>query len=136
MKKLKTKTFSTIVLSLVCAMMLLVNTASAQDATTAAMKATPEQRAKFQTAMLKNKLQLDSGQTVQLQAINLKYAQKMEPLLNSDEGKLRKLRQMKAIQDAKEGELKKLFTADQFKQYKEAEAEMKEKLKEKKGMGN
>eukprot|EP01035_Chromulina_nebulosa_P011646 gene11646-15555_t len=57
---------------------------------------TPGERAKFQTEMMKNKLGLDSMQVNQVEAINLKYALKNEPVLRSDKNKLSKFKQLKA----------------------------------------
>lgn len=92
---------------------------------------TPEKRAQFQTELMKTKLNLDSGQVLKVQAINLAYAKKMEPVLKGDGGRLSKFKQARAIQSAKEGELKAVFTPDQYKKYKAFEDEMKTKMMEK-----
>jgi hypothetical protein len=92
--------------------------------------ATPEQRAQFQTTMMKSKLSLDSGQITKIQAINLKYAQKFQPILKSSDGKLSKFRQVKALQKQKDAELQTVFTKDQYKKYQDFEEEMKSKMKE------
>ncbi|MCR8556280.1 hypothetical protein KXD93_01420 [Mucilaginibacter sp. BJC16-A38] len=90
--------------------------------------ATPDQRAAFQTNMMKTKLKLDSPQVTKVQAINLKYAQKMEPILKGSDGRMSKARQAMALQKQKDGELQSVFTKDQFQQYQEFEQEMKSKL--------
>jgi hypothetical protein len=92
---------------------------------------TPEQRAAFQTSMMKSKLNLDSDQTAKVQAINLKYAQKFEPIIKSDDSRFSRLRQARALQKAKDAELKTVFTASQYKQYQDFEAEIRAKLKDK-----
>jgi hypothetical protein len=102
----------------------------AQQATDLKNK-TPEQRAGFQTSMMKSKLNLDSDQAAKVQAINLKYAQKFEPIIKSGDSRFSRLRQARALQKAKDAELKTVFTAGQYKQYQDFEAEMKEKLKDK-----
>jgi len=91
---------------------------------------TPAQRAQVQTTMMKNKLSLDSAQTLKIQDINLKYAQQIDPVLKSDGRKLSKLRQMKSILGQKDKDMKAVLNANQYKQWKEMEAEMKEKMKE------
>ncbi|MDP9078573.1 MAG: hypothetical protein M3O71_14165 [Bacteroidota bacterium] len=90
--------------------------------------ATPDQRAAFQTNMMKTKLKLDSPQVTKVQAINLKYAQKMEPILKGSDGRMSKARQAMALQKQKDGELQSVFTKDQFQQYQEFEQEMKSKM--------
>jgi len=128
MKNQKNNPLFTLVLSL--AMMLFAHLATAQNAT--AMKdKTPEERAQFQTGLLKSKLSLDSRQVTQVQAINLKYALKNDPIMKSDAGKFSKFKQIKALQKEKDLELKKVFTAEQFKQYQAFEAEIKDKMKAK-----
>ena len=91
---------------------------------------TPEQRAKFQTEMMKTKLNLDSGQALKVQDINLKYAQKMQPILNSDEGRLSKFKQAKALQEQKDKELQNILSKDQYNQYQAFEDELKSRLRE------
>jgi len=127
------------VIMIPCMLLIIVQAARAQDASKAEMKAeatkmikesTPEQRAMLQTGMMKNKLKLDSAQVIQVQAINLKYAEKLDPVLKGDERKLKQLRDMMAIQKAKDADLKKVLTPDQNKQYEAMKDEMKEKLKE------
>ncbi|WP_448699054.1 hypothetical protein ACFGVR_19155 [Mucilaginibacter sp. AW1-3] len=102
----------------------------AQDKTEMLKNSTPEQRAQMQTSMMKAKLRLDTVQVIKIQAINLAAAQKMEPVLKGDGGKLAKLRQMREIENTKDKELKKVLTSDQYKQYEAAKDEMKEKLRE------
>jgi len=104
--------------------------AHAQDRADMLKNSTPEQRAKMQTSMMKTKLQLDTIQVVKVQAINLAAAQKMEPLLKGDGGKLARFRQVREIESTRDKDLKKVLTDDQYKQYEAAKEEMKEKMKE------
>lgn len=92
---------------------------------------TPQERAKFQTEMMKSRLGLDSVQLNQVKAINLKYALKNEPVIKSGDGRLSKFRQIKSSQKEKEAELKTIFTTEQFKQYQAFQDEMKAQMKEK-----
>jgi anion-transporting ArsA/GET3 family ATPase len=98
--------------------------------TSALRDRTPQERAKFQTEMMKSKLGLDSVQVKQVEAVNLKYALKNEPVMKSSDGRLSKFRQIKSSQNQKEAELKKIFTPAQFKQYEALQDEMKSQLKE------
>ena len=78
--------------------------------------ATPEDRAKRQTAMMKEGLSLTAAQEPKVSAINLKYAKKMEEVRKvADTSEQRK--SAEKINKQKEGELKNVLTADQFKLY-------------------
>jgi hypothetical protein len=91
--------------------------------------ATPEQRAQMQTGLMKNKLKLDTNQVLKVQAINLKYAQKFEPIIKGSDGRMKKAREAMALQKQKDAELKPIFTPAQYKQYQDFEQEMKSKMK-------
>ena len=119
-----------IALALTLLLMLSGQLAMAQN-TSAMQDRTPQERARFQTEMMKNKFGLDSIQLNQVEAINLKYALKNEPVIKSGDNKLSKFRQLRSSQKEKEAELKKIFTAQQFKQYQALQDEMKVQLKEK-----
>lgn len=110
--------------------LLTAQPAMAQDAAQSLKDKTPEQRAQLQTNMMKTKLNLDSAQTLKVQHINLKCAQKMDPILKGDGGRFSKFSQLKSIQGDKNKELKAVFSADQYKQYEQMEAEMKGKMKD------
>ena len=119
-----------IAVTLTLLFMLSSHLAMAQN-TSAMQDRTPQERARFQTEMMKNKFGLDSIQLNQVEAINLKYALKNEPVIKSGDNKLSKFRQLRSSQKEKEAELKKIFTAQQFKQYQALQDEMKVQLKEK-----
>jgi hypothetical protein len=110
--------------------MLAGQLAMAQHAS-AMQDKTPQERARFQTEMMKNKLGLDSLQLTQAQAINLKYALKNESVIKSSDSKFSRFRQIKSSQEEKQAELKKIFTAEQYKQYQVLQQQMKAQLKEK-----
>jgi hypothetical protein len=111
--------------------LLVGSAASAQTGMPDFKNSTPEQRAQFQTEMMKSKLKLDATQESKVQAINLTYARKMQTVIKSDDGRFSKMKQAKSLQEAKDQELKIVFTPTQYKQYKDFEAEMKAKLMEK-----
>ena len=101
---------------------------------------TPEMRAKIQTEFMTKKLGLKADQIPKVQEINLKYAQKMEPVLKGNEGPLVKMRAAKAIDQDKEAELGKVLSKEQYQQYLASKEEMREKLEqrieEKRGEGH
>ena len=89
---------------------------------------TPEQRAAFQTNLMKTKLNLDAAQLAKVTDVNLRYAQKFQPIIKSDDSRFSKMRQAKALQAQKDKELQAIFTKDQFKQYQDFEQELKSKM--------
>jgi hypothetical protein len=92
-------------------------------------KLSPEECARFQTEWMKQNLSLSEDQLVQIEPLNLKYAQKMEEVKASSR-KIGKLKKAKAIMDEKDGQLKKILTKDQFNVYLEKREEMRDKMKE------
>jgi hypothetical protein len=97
-----------------------------------------EERATKMTDWMKSTLQLNDTQLSQVQAINLKYANKRQEMMNNAQGKKDK-DAWKADEAAKDAELKGVLTDDQYKTYQtkkeEMKKEMKEKMKEKKASG-
>ena len=92
---------------------------------------TPMQRAKLQTVIMQKKLNLAPSQVQQVQKINLKYAEKMEPIISGNEGKLKKARQANAINESKDNELKTVFSGEQFQMYLASKEEMRQAMAEK-----
>lgn len=92
---------------------------------------TPEQRAKMQTEWMKTKLALNSSQTRQVYDLNLQYAKKNDPILQSNEGKMAKFKKLKAIQQEKSSVLSKILTDEQFKKYQEIKDQMIQNFKNK-----
>ena len=85
--------------------------------------ATPEERAKRQTEMMKTQLALTPAQEPKVAAINLKYAKKMEDARKITDGEA----QHKAVtnlQSQKDNELKGVFTDSQYKEYLKKMEEM------------
>lgn len=116
------------VLTLSLLFMLSGQLAMAQKAS-AMQDSTPQERAAFQTEMMRNKLGLDSAQLSQVRAINLKYALRNEPVIKSGDSKLARYRKINSSQREKQAELKKVFTAEQYRQYQAFQEEMKAELK-------
>jgi len=91
---------------------------------------TPKERAEAQTLMMKEKLGLSDAKTEKVRAINLKYAEKMEPVIKGSDGPLMKGREARNFQAQKEGELKAVLSADEFKKYLASKQEMREHIVE------
>lgn len=87
---------------------------------------TPAQRAEIQTRVIQEKLKLAPEVLARVQAVNLKYAEKMDPILKGSDNILAKKKKAGAIMDAKDGELKAILSADQFEQYDDAKDDIKE----------
>ena len=113
----------------VLAILLTGQMVLAQDAPASKIRP-PQYRAQYQTNFMKSKLQLDTVQTTKVQAINLKYALKIEAILKSDDIRLVKYWHAIPLQKAKNSELKAVLTPDQCKQYEKIEDELKGKMKE------
>jgi Spy/CpxP family protein refolding chaperone len=92
---------------------------------------TPTERAKVQTEVMTEKLGLTAEQAPKISAINLKYAEKMEPIIQGKEPPFARMRQMKEINEQKEGELKSVLTAEQFQKYLAGKEQRREKLEAK-----
>lgn len=92
---------------------------------------TPEERAQFQTQVLKEKLNLSTEQEKQVGDINLKYAQKMDPVLKGEDGKIAKFKAAKDINKEKDAELKTVLTTEQYEKYTQMKGELKDAAKQK-----
>ncbi len=86
--------------------------------------ASPEDRAKHLTEMMKETLSLTAAQEPKVAAINLKYAKKMEEARKVADTAVQH-KSMRNLNNQKDGELKAVLTADQFKSYLKQVEEMK-----------
>jgi hypothetical protein len=86
--------------------------------------ASPEERAKRQTEMMKTELNLTAVQEPKVNTINLKYAKKMQDVRKmTDTAAQRK--SFESLNKQKDAELKPVLTADQFKAYQKMMADFK-----------
>lgn len=92
---------------------------------------TPEQRATVQTELMKASLGLAPAQVERVAAVNLKYAQQMQPVIAGSEGPLRKLSAMQRVNEAKEGELRVVLSDAQFQKYLAGREELRRRFEEK-----
>lgn len=92
---------------------------------------TPEQRAKMQTEWMTTKLNLNASQTQQISALNLQYARKNEPIIQSNSSKLSKFRKLKALQKEKSNMLSQILSEEQYKKYEDIKDHMIQNIKNK-----
>jgi hypothetical protein len=102
----------------------------AQGGMDALAKSTPQERATLQTMFMKSKLGLSEDQASKVSALNLKYAEKAEPIIKGDSGVFAKRREMNEVQDEKDAELKGILTPDQFAKYEASRDELRDKMLE------
>jgi hypothetical protein len=121
-------TLSSTLRSLVIALCLLVGAAAFAGELDALKDTTPEQRAKAQTAMMKAKLGLTNEQVSKIGALNLKYAEKMDPIIKGTEGSFMKARDVRNVEEQKEAEMKGLLSPDQFQKFQAMKDEMRQHL--------
>ena len=97
---------------------------------------TPAERAGMQTDFMVSKLDLTPEQKRAVTDLNLKYANKMEPVIKGSEGPMVRRRQMREINQEKETELRGILSPQQWQKYEASRAEMREKLEERMGGGS
>ena len=114
-------------LFLAAALLVLTVGAKAQTADSAR---TPENRAAALTEKMKTQLPLTADQVPQIQAINLKYAQKNQEILTGTEGRFAKLRALKSSFKEKDKEMKAVLNDDQYQKYEAIKEEIKEKARQ------
>lgn len=112
------------------AVLVCTATVARADLMSMLAKTTPQERAGIQTGFLAKKLGLSPDEAQKVGAINLKYADKAEPVIKGDDGMFAKARQMKAIQAEKDAELKAALSPDQYQAYEAAKDELKQKFEE------
>lgn len=106
-----------------CVLVVSTPTVSADEA--GVIQSRPEQRAAIQTQFMKDRLSLPADVLAKVQAINLKYAQQMDPVLKGTDGKLAKMQKARAIMAAKDAELKAILSPSQFEAYDDAKDDIK-----------
>jgi hypothetical protein len=96
-------------------------------------ESTPAQRAAVQTEFMTERLKLTPELATKVQALNLKYADKMEPVLKGSDNMLAKRQKANALMEAKDKELSVLLSKEQFEQYDDAKDDLKETMEKKLG---
>lgn len=77
----------------------------------------PEEMAKRQTAMLKDSLSLSEEQTTKIDAIHLKYAEKMKKIAESDAEQMEKFQEFQVLRTNQDFEIKKVLDKEQAKKF-------------------
>jgi hypothetical protein len=90
---------------------------------------TPQERASIQTAFMKRKLALTPEQLPKIEALNLEYAQKMQPVITGSEGPLMKMRAAKGIEGEKDAALQNVLTPDQNQKWLAAKDELRQEMR-------
>ena len=78
---------------------------------------TPGERASLQTELMKSKLALTPEQTQAVADLNLKYANRMEPIIKGSSNSLSKIFQTRKINNEKETELKRILSPQQWEKF-------------------
>ena len=81
------------------------------------------------TDWMTTNLKLTDEQVPKVQDINVKYANMVDALRNSSQGKKQKMATLKNYDASKDKELKEVLTGDQFQTYLAKKDEMKKKFK-------
>jgi hypothetical protein len=92
---------------------------------------TPEQRAEMQDDWMQSNLSLDAKTSETVAAINLKYAEKTQALMESDSAKFKKLMTFRDNFQAKDAEIEAVLTPEQYNQYEQKKSAMKAQMKQK-----
>lgn len=112
---------------LAVALLLLAAPALAQDPAQLA-KVPPRERATIQTTFLADALHLSDEQRAKVDAINLKYAEQMQPLLQGSTWTL--MREGKKVDEAKDADLRAVLTPEQFQTYLGVKDALRDRLKQ------
>jgi hypothetical protein len=89
---------------------------------------TPGERASLQTELMKSKLALTAEQTQAVADLNLKYANRMEPIIKGSSNSLSKMFQMRKINNEKETELKRMLSPQQWEKFDASRDEMRQQF--------
>ena len=89
---------------------------------------TPVERASLQTELMKSMLALTPEQTQAVADLNLKYANRMEPIIKGSSNSLSKMFQMRKINNEKETELKRILSSQQWEKFDASRDEMRQQF--------
>ena len=90
------------------------------------------ERAPLVTDKMMSELEIDEGLRDNLASINLKYAEQVDVVINSDMGRFKKGRQLRKIFTQKDAELEQLLTEEQYEEYLTLRDEIKKEMHAKK----
>src|ERR1044072_865850 len=93
----------------------------------------PEERASLQTELMKSMLTLTPEQTQPVADLNLKYANRMEPIIKGSSSSLTKMFEMRKINNEKETELKRILSLQQWEKFDASRDEMRQQFEDRIG---
>lgn len=93
-------------------------------------KIPPPERAGIQTDFMVQKLHLTAEEKPKVEAINLKYAEQMQPVLQGSMGMFERMRTVKKIETAKDGELQAALTPEQYQAYLGSKDQLRDLIKQ------
>lgn len=120
-----------VALALVTLLLFGSAAASAQGQLDQLAKTTPEQRAKVQTLVMKEKLSLSDQQIPAVEKINLDTATAMQPVLESTDGPLIKMRKARAVEEQRDAALQQTLQPAQYQQWLAEKEAIRQKAEEK-----
>ena len=123
------KRTNTVRMLLIAAGLLLAAPAWCQELEQIA-KVPPHERAEIQTKFMAEKLELTAEERTKVEAINQKYADQMQPVLEGQLIPFERMREVKKLEEAKDGELKAVLTPSQYQTYEASKDEMKQRLEQ------
>ena len=91
---------------------------------------TPEQRAKFLTDTMTSILNLNTDQQQKVYNINFDVAKKVQVVMQGDDGRMSKFKQIKSLQNERDSSFKTILSTDQFSLYKQKADAIKQKMRE------
>ena len=91
---------------------------------------TPEERARYQTERMKEKLSLRQEQEEPVYTVNLAYAKKLELAHAQGGGRLQRLKRMKSVSEEKDAKLKQVLDSNQYNRYEQMKEELRESMRE------
>lgn len=94
---------------------------------------TPVERASLQTELMKSMLALTPEQTQPVADLNLKYANRMEPIIKGPSSSLTKMFEMRKINNEKETELKRILSSQQWEKFDASRDEMRQQFEDRIG---
>lgn len=95
-------------------------------------KITPEKMANMQTKMQKEALDLNDAEVEKMKSINLKYAKKMQPLIQeirSTKNK-EKFKSLRSLNQEKNYEVAQVLSREQYEAYMNLQKKMRKKMRE------
>lgn len=105
------------ILYLTCFILLIFQSYQAKAQGRNMQNLNPEEMAKRQTQMLKDSLNLSEEQITKVDAIHLKYAEKMKKVADSEGEQMEKFQEFQVLRTNQDFEIKKILDKEQAKKF-------------------